>query len=110
MDVSSLPRSQAVPAGQAGSFLQLNMTERFGMDGGGKGIPAQGVPVLPLANSPVGQCWGIPHSPSLLKPAFQATPPVAAGWWLPVMTFIFSVSPESETDVLLTKINSLMQE
>jgi len=42
----------------------------------GKGIPAQGVPVL------VGQRWGIPHSPGLLKPAFQAAPPVTAGWWL----------------------------
>lgn len=36
----------------AGSFLQLNVPERFGTAGGGKGIPAQGVPVLPLANTP----------------------------------------------------------
>lgn len=75
---------------QAGSFRQPNMTEQFGMAGRGKGIPAQGVPVLPLANSPVGHRWGIPHSPSLLKPAFQAAPPVAAGWWLPVMA-VFSL-------------------
>lgn len=71
---------------QAVSFLQPNMTEWFGMAGGGKGIPAQGVPVLHLANSPVGQHWGIPHSPGLLKPAFQAASPVAVGWWLPVVT------------------------
>lgn len=73
---------------QAVSFLQQNMTEWFGMAGGGRGIPAQGVPVLHLANSPVGQRWGIPHSPSLLKPAFQAASPVAVAWWLSVVTVL----------------------
>jgi len=65
-----------VPAGLSLAGRQPSMTERFRMARRGKGIPAQGVPVL------VGQRWGIPHSPGLLKPAFQAAPPVTAGWWL----------------------------
>lgn len=57
--------------------------------GGGQGSPAQGAPVLPLANSPVGWCWGVPRSPSPFKPAFQAALPVAAGWWLPALSVFF---------------------
>lgn len=94
----------------AGRQLSPPNTERAAWDGqGGEGIPSEGVSVLPLTNSPLGQHWGIPHSPSLLQPAFRAALPVPAGWWLPAVTG-FAVSPESETDVLLTKINSLMQE
>lgn len=101
-----LPQSQAVPAGLslASRLLSpVNMTGKEGNPSPGSSYPA-------LSKQPCGTVLGNPTFPKSSQTCFAGCSACHCRMVSACNDFFLSVSPESETDVLLTKINSLMQE
>lgn len=111
---ASLPWSQALPRGLSLTGRQLSPAKRDGAvwDGWGReGNPSPGSSSCPAVNNqPCGTALGNPTFPEYPQTCFSGCSACRCGIVAAHNECFFSVSSESETDVLLTKINSLMQE